>query len=83
MVKLQIDKYKVKIIDDAESTPGQSKQYDMFEQQVMPIFKPHPNCDFLAQWKKAFQRLDTDFQIDTIEDKGTGVLAIFKLKEKK
>lgn len=81
MVKLQINKYKAKIIDDAESTPGQSRQYDMFEAQVMPIFKPRPNCDFLAQWKSDFEKLDTDFQIDTIEDILGGVLAKFKLKE--
>ena len=60
MVKVKLVNNKVTIIDDAECTPGQSRQFDLFEFQVMPIFEK--NIDL---WKKKKKKLDTDFYVDT------------------
>ena len=63
MVKVKIVKDKAEIIDDAECTPGQSRQYDLFEFQIMPIFK-EKNLD---TWMGNFRELDSDFYVDCIE----------------
>ena len=63
MVKVKISKKKATIIDDAESTPGQSRQYDLFEFQVMPIFK-EKNIDC---WVSNFKQLDSDFYVECVE----------------
>ena len=63
MVKVKISKKKATIIDDAESTPGQSRQYDLFEFQVMPIFK-EKNVD---SWLSNFNNLDSDFYVECVE----------------
>jgi hypothetical protein len=63
MVKVKISKKKATIIDDAESTPGQSRQYDLFEFQIMPIFK-EKNIDC---WLSNFNNLESDFYVECVE----------------
>lgn len=50
------------IIDDAESTPGQSRLFDLFEAEVLQYLKKNPN-----DWLAVFKQLDTEFEIATIE----------------
>ena len=50
------------IIDDAESTPGQSRLFDLFEAEVLQYLKKNPN-----DWLDAFKQLDTEFEIASIE----------------
>lgn len=76
MIKVKIVKNKAKIIDDSESTPGQSRQYDLFEFQVMPIFK-EKNLDL---WRTNFNELDSDFYIQRVENKDNETLITFNFK---
>ena len=62
MIKLKIVKKKMTIIDDAESTPGQSRLFDLFEAEVLQYLKKNPN-----DWLDAFKQLDTEFEIASIE----------------
>lgn len=62
MIKLKIVKKKMIIIDDAESTPGQSRLFDLFEAEVLQYLKKNPN-----DWLDAFKQLDTEFEIASIE----------------
>ena len=50
------------IIDDAESTPGQSRLFDLFEAEVLQYLKKNPN-----DWLDTFKQLDTEFEIASIE----------------
>ena len=50
------------IIDDAESTPGQSRLFDLFEAEVLKYLKKNPN-----DWLAVFKQLDTAFKIASIE----------------
>ncbi len=50
------------IIDDAESTPGQSRLFDLFEAEVLQYLKKNPNA-----WLAVFKQLDTAFKIASIE----------------
>ena len=74
MVKVKLVNNKATIIDDAECTPGQSRQFDLFEFQVMPIFEK--NIDL---WQMNFKKLDTDFYVDSIIETNDGKLIIFKM----
>ena len=65
MVKVKISKKKAKIIDDAESTPGQSRLFDMFEEQVFPYIKKNPE-----EWYAEFKKLKTSFEVKCIEYNG-------------
>lgn len=62
MIKLKIVKKKMTIIDEAESTPGQSRLFDLFEAEVLQYLKKNPN-----DWLAAFKQLDTAFKIASIE----------------
>lgn len=62
MIKLKIVKKQMTIIDDAESTPGQSRLFDLFEAEVLQYLKKNPN-----DWLDAFNQLDTEFEIASIE----------------
>mgnify|MGYP003289906719 CR=1 FL=1 len=73
MIKVIIKNNVANILDDAESTPGQSRQYDIFENQVLPYLNTN-------DWYEEFNKLKTDFQLDKIIDRETDVLAIFKFK---
>ena len=75
MVKVKIIQNKARIIDDAESTPGQSRQFDLFELQVMPIFKEN-NLD---TWRTNFNKLDSDFYIASTNVTNNETLIIFKM----
>ena len=75
MVKVKIIQNKARIIDDAESTPGQSRQFDLFELQVMPIFKEN-NLDM---WRTNFNKLDSDFYITSTNVTNNETLIIFKM----
>lgn len=75
MVKVKITKNKARIIDDAESTPGQSRQYDLFEFQVMPIFK-EKNLDL---WRTNFNKLDSDFYVASTNVTNDETIIIFKM----
>lgn len=75
MVKVKIIQNKARIIDDAESTPGQSRQFDLFELQVMPIFKEN-NLDM---WITNFNKLDSDFYIASTNVTNNETLIIFKM----
>lgn len=74
MVKVKLVNNKATIIDDAECTPGQSRQFDLFEFQVMPIFEK--NIDL---WHMNFKKLDTDFYVDSIKETNDGKLIIFRM----
>lgn len=50
------------IIDDAESTPGKSRLFDLFEAEVLQYLKKNPN-----DWLAVFKQLDTAFKIAAIE----------------
>jgi hypothetical protein len=75
MVKVKITKNKARIIDDAESTPGQSRQFDLFEFQVMPIFK-EKNLDL---WRTNFNKLDSDFYVASTNVTNDETIIIFKM----
>ena len=75
MVKVKIIQNKAIIIDDAESTPGQSRQFDLFELQVMPIFKEN-NLDM---WRTNFNKLNSDFYIASTNVTNNETLIIFKM----
>lgn len=75
MVKVEITKNKARIIDDAESTPGQSRQFDLFEFQVMPIFK-EKNLDL---WRTNFNKLDSDFYVASTNVTNDETIIIFKM----
>ena len=75
MVKVKITKDKARIIDDAESTPGQSRQFDLFEFQVMPIFK-EKNIDL---WRTNFNKLDSDFYVASTNVTNDETIIIFKM----
>ena len=75
MVKVKIIQNKAIIIDDAESTPGQSRQFDLFELQVMPIF----NENNLDMWRTNFNKLDSDFYIASTNVTNNETLIIFKM----
>lgn len=75
MVKVKIIQNKARIIDDAESTPGQSRQFDLFELQVMPIFKENN----LNMWRTNFNKLDSDFYIASTNVTNNETLIIFKM----
>lgn len=75
MVKVKITKNKARIIDDAESTPGQSRQFDLFEFQVMPIFK-EKNLDL---WRTNFNKLDSDFYVASTIVTNDETIIIFKM----
>ena len=75
MVKVKITQNKARIIDDAESTPGQSRQFDLFEYQVMPIFK-EKNLDL---WRTNFNKLDSDFYVASTDVTKDETLIIFKM----
>lgn len=75
MVKVKIIQNKARIIDDAESTPGQSRQFDLFELQVMTIFKEN-NLDM---WRTNFNKLDSDFYIASTNVTNNETLIIFKM----
>lgn len=62
MIKLKIVKKQMTIIDDAESTPGQSRLFDLFETEVLKYLKKNPNA-----WLAVFKQLDTAFKIASIE----------------
>ena len=76
MVKVKISKKKATILDDAESTPGQSRQYDLFEFQVMPIFK-EKNVD---SWLSNFNKLDSDFYVECVEYNADKDVTLIKFK---
>ena len=75
MVKVKITQNKAIIIDDAESTSGQSRQFDLFELQVMPIFKEN-NLDM---WRTNFNKLDSDFYIARLDVTKDETNIIFKM----
>lgn len=75
MVKVKITKNKARIVDDAESTPGQSRQFDLFEFQVMPIFK-EKNLDL---WRTNFNKLDSDFYVASTNVTNDETIIIFKM----
>ena len=75
MVKVKITKNKARIVDDAESTPGQSRQFDLFEFQVMPIFK-EKNLDL---WRTNFNKLDSDFYVASTNVTNDDTIIIFKM----
>lgn len=75
MVKVKLTKNKARIIDDAESTPGQSRQFDLFEFQVMPIFK-EKNIDL---WRTNFNKLDSDFYVASTNVTNDETIIIFKM----
>ena len=62
MIKLKIVKKQMTIIDDAESTPGQSRLFDLFEAEVLQYLKKNLNA-----WLAVFKQLDTAFKIASIE----------------
>ena len=62
MIKLKIVKKQMIIIDDAESTQGQSRLFDLFEAEVLQYLKKNPN-----DWLAVFKQLDTAFKIASIE----------------
>lgn len=62
MIKLKIVKKQITIIDEAESTPGQSRLFDLFESEVLQYLKKNPN-----DWLAVFKQLDTAFKIASIE----------------
>lgn len=62
MIKLKIVKKQMTIIDDVESTPGQSRLFDLFEAEVLQYLKKNPN-----DWLAVFKQLDTAFKIASIE----------------
>lgn len=62
MIKLKIVKKKMTIIDEAESTPGKSRLFDLFEAEVFQYLKKNPN-----DWLAVFKQLDTAFEIASIE----------------
>ena len=61
MIKLKIVKKQMTIIDDAESTPGQLRLFDLFEAEVLQYLKKNPNA-----WLAVFKQLDTAFKIASI-----------------
>lgn len=61
MIKLKIVKKQMTIIDEAESTPGQSRLFDLFEAEVLQYLKKNPN-----DWLAVFKQLDTSFKIASI-----------------
>lgn len=75
MVKVKLTKNKARIIDDAKSTPGQSRQFDLFEFQVMPIFK-EKNLDL---WRTNFNKLDSDFYVASTNVTNDETIIIFKM----
>lgn len=75
MVKVKITQNKARIIDDSESTPGQSRQFDLFDVQVMPIFK-EKNLDM---WRTNFNKLDSDFYVASINVTNNETNIIFKM----
>lgn len=75
MVKVKITQNKARIIDDSESTPGQSRQFDLFEFQVMPIFK-EKNLDL---WRTNFNKLDSDFYVANTNVTNDETIIIFKM----
>lgn len=77
MVKLKIVKKQMTIIDDAESTPGQSRLFDLFEAEVLQYLKKNPNA-----WLAVFKQLDTAFEIASIEynNETDETLVMFKFK---
>lgn len=75
MVKVKITQNKARIIDDSESTPGQSRQFDLFDVQVMPIFK-EKNLDM---WRTNFNKLDSDFYIASLDVTKDETNIIFKM----
>ena len=81
MIKLKISKKTMTIIDDAESTPGQSRLFDLFEEQVLQYIKKNPEA-----WLAVFNTLDTAFKVKCIDYKAetdeTFVMFEFKGDEK-
>lgn len=75
MVKVKITQNKARIIDDSESTPGQSRQFDLFEFQVMPIFKEKS----LDLWRTNFNKLDSDFYVASTNVTNDETIIIFKM----
>lgn len=77
MVKVKIEKNKIKIIDDAECTPGQSRQYDLFENEVLKYLEKNTNA-----WLAVFNKLDSAFEIDSMEYNNETDETIVKFKFK-
>jgi hypothetical protein len=77
MVKVKLVNNKAIIVDDAECTPGQSRQYDLFEFQVMPIFKEKE----IDLWRTNFNKLESDFYVHSINynAKTDETLIVFKM----
>lgn len=73
MVKVKIKNNKSNIIDDAESTPGQSRQYDLFEEEVLPVLQS-------KNWKEEFSKLNTRFKLIEEMETDSGVIAKFELR---
>jgi hypothetical protein len=76
MIKLKIVKKQMTIIDDAESTPGQSRLFDLFE-EVLQYIQKNPNA-----WLAVFKQLDTAFEIASIEynNETDETIVMFKFK---
>lgn len=73
MVKVKIEKNKAKIIDDAESTPGQSRQFDLFEETVLDSLQSE-------NWKENFNKLKTVFKLTEEIETDSGVIAKFEMR---
>ena len=73
MVKVKIQTNKAIIIDDAESTPGQSRQYDIFEATVLPSLQS-------VNWKDNFKKLKSAFKLVEEIETDSGVVAKFEMR---
>ena len=56
MIKLKIVKNKMTIIDDAECTPGQSRLYSRFGEEVLQYIQKNPDA-----WQAVFNKLDSAY----------------------
>lgn len=77
MIKLKIVKKQMTIIDDAECTPGQSRLYSRFGEEVLKYIQKNPDA-----WQVVFKQLDTAFEIVSIKhnDETDETLVMFKFK---
>jgi hypothetical protein len=77
MIKLKIVKNKMTIIDDAECTPGQSRLYSRFGEEVLQYIQKNPDA-----WQAVFNKLDSAFAVKSIktDPKTDETLVMFTFK---
>ena len=77
MIKLKIVKNKMTIIDDAECTPGQSRLYSRFGEEVLQYIQNNPDA-----WQAVFNKLDSAFVVKSIktDPKTDETLVMFTFK---